>query len=272
MKAQVRKQSLFGTFLRVGGFMSPGLLTATGFCFLFLFSCEHDPVYPIDPSPGDTTENPLDTMVIDTSDGEITGIPCSPDSVYFSKDILPLLRSNCAKSGCHDVASHQEDIILDSYTNVMNSDIVKPFNLNGSDLYEVITETDPDKVMPQPPNQKLSSEQIALISKWISQGAKELTCNENAGQCDTTNVTYSGYIAPLLAANCVGCHSGAFPSGSILLNTHASVQTVALNGRLIGAITWANGFVRMPQGATTKLSDCKINKIKAWINDGALNN
>ena len=254
------------------GYLQLCLLLLTGIYFIFLFSCVHEPLTPIDPGPIDTTGNPIDTTIIDTLDEEMTGIPCSPDSVYFSKDILPLLRSNCAKSGCHDVASHQEDIILDSYSNVMGSDIIKPFNLNGSDLYEVITETDPDKVMPQPPNQKLTADQIALIAKWISQGAKDLTCNENAGQCDTTNVTYSGYVRPLLNTYCVGCHSGSTPSGGITLNSHSGVQSVALNGRLIGAITWANGYTPMPQGATMKLSDCKINKIKAWINDGAPNN
>ena len=166
----------------------PELLVVGVVYFSFLFSCVHEPVLPLDGTPVDTTQNPIDTTIIDTLDEEITGIPCSPDSVYFEKDILPILRSNCAKSGCHDVASHQDDVILDSYGNVMNSDIIKPFNLNGSDLYEVITETDPDKVMPQPPNQKLTTDQVALIAKWISQGAKNLTCNENAGQCDTTNV------------------------------------------------------------------------------------
>jgi hypothetical protein len=254
------------------GIYDQGLLVLAGIYFLFLFSCEHEPVNPIEPGPGDTTQNPIDTVIIDTLDGEMSGIPCSPDSVYFGKDILPLLRSNCAKSGCHDAASHEDDIILDSYSNVMSSDIIKPFNLNGSDLYEVITETDPDKVMPQPPNQKLTADQIALIAKWISQGAKDLTCNENAGQCDTTNVTYSGYVRPLLNTYCVGCHSGNTPSGGILLNSHGQVQTVALNGRLVGAISWANGYTPMPQGATTKLSDCKISKIQAWINDGAPNN
>ena len=267
----MRKQDTGTLLVRVREMIHPGLLTVLGLCFMVFLSCEHDSVDPVTPSPGDTTQQPLDTMVFDTMDEVITGIPCHPDSIYFNRDILPILQSNCAKSGCHDVSSHKEDLILDSYANVMASGIVKPYNLNGSDLYEVITETDPDKRMPEPPNQELSADQIALISKWILQGAKELTCDDNAGTCDTTNVTYSGYVAPLLSAYCVGCHSGGAPSGNILLNSHASVQTLAFDGRLMGAITWTYGFSQMPKGAA-KLSNCKISKIKAWVNDGAQNN
>jgi hypothetical protein len=248
-----------------------GIVLIAGLFIMLLPSCEHDPVDPIGPGPGDTTGNPMDTMVIDTMDEDTLGTPCDSNVVYFTRDVLPLLKSNCAKSGCHDVTSHQEDIILDSYENVMASGIVIPFDLNSSDMFEVITESDPDKVMPEPPNQRLNADQITLLSKWILQGAKDLSCDENAVTCDTTNVTYSGYIAPLLSANCVGCHSGGAPSGNILLNSHAGVQEVALNGRLLGAITWANGYQQMPKGSA-KLSDCKINKIKAWINDGAPNN
>jgi hypothetical protein len=46
---------------------------------------------------------------------------------------------------------------------------------------------------------------------------------------------------------------------------------VADNGKLVGAITHAAGFLPMPQSAP-KLSDCNINKIKDWVNRGALNN
>lgn len=240
------------------------ILLMAGLFVMLLPACEHETLAPVDPDP-------IDTMDVDTMDEDTLGIPCDPDVVYFERDLLPILKSNCAKSGCHDAASHQEDIVLDSYENVIMAGIVKPFDLNGSDLFEVITESDPDKVMPQPPNQRLTADQITLISKWILQGAKELTCDETAGQCDTTNVTYSGFVAPLLTTYCVGCHSGGAPSGNILLNSHAGVQTVALNGRLAGAITWANGYQPMPRGSG-KLSECNINKIKAWINNGALNN
>jgi hypothetical protein len=110
-----------------------------------------------------------------------------------------------------------------------------------------------------------------MIAKWILQGAKDLTCDENAGQCVTTNVTYSGFVAPVLLTYCVGCHSGGAPSGNIYLTTHASVQSLALSGRLHGAISWAAGFPKMPQGSA-RLPQCTIDKIKGWIDDGALNN
>lgn len=217
------------------------------------------------------THEPDGTIIPDNMNEDPQVVPCDPDLVYFERDILPILKSNCAKSGCHDAASHEEGIILDNFQNVISSGVVKPFDLNDSEMFEVITETDPDKIMPEPPNQKLSADQIALISKWITQGAKALTCDEPEGPCITDNISYSGFVAPLLTTNCIGCHSGGTPSGNIVLNSHSAVQTVALNGRLLGAITWANGFQQMPQGSG-KLSDCNIEKIKAWINNGAPNN
>src|SRR5690349_2132712 len=81
---------------------------------MLVTSCEHDPVGPIDPGPGpiDTTGNPIDTTgnPIDTTDH---GTPCDPNVVYFEMSILPLLKSNCAKSGCHDAITHEEGIVLD---------------------------------------------------------------------------------------------------------------------------------------------------------------
>jgi hypothetical protein len=242
-------------------------------CLMMLFqSCAHDPIVdPSDPdNPGgpgtiDTTENPIDTSS--------NGVPCDPSIVYFNTEVLPILLSNCAKSGCHDAITHQEGIILDSYENVMNSeeDVVDPFDLDDSDMYEVITEDDSDKRMPPPPNQRLTADQISTIRQWIQQGAQNLTCDENTGACETENISYSGFVAPLLTNTCVGCHSGGSPSGGITLNTHAGVQAVALNGRLFGAISHASGFQPMPRGGN-KLSQCTIDKIKGWIDDGAPNN
>lgn len=93
-----------------------------------------------------------------------------------------------------------------------------------------------------------------------------------SGNCDTTNSSYSGVVQPALQAyGCFGCHSGAAPSGNVLLNSYAAVKTYVQNGKLFGAITHAAGYTPMPQGGN-KMSPCNINKIKAWIDAGALNN
>ena len=194
--------------------------------------------------------------------------PCSPDSVYFNKDILPILLSNCTMSGCHDVASHQDGVILTDYAHAVKE--VRPFKLSNSDLYKNITETDPDDRMPPPPMAPLSQDKISLIAKWINQGAQNLTCTES-GNCDVNNVTYSGTIKPLLENNCIGCHGGSTPQGGINLSTHTSVQILAKNGRLHGTISWAPGYSPMPLGGQ-KLSQCNIDKVKAWVDAGALNN
>lgn len=89
--------------------------------------------------------------------------------------------------------------------------------------------------------------------------------------CDTTAVTFSGSIQPILARNCTTCHTGSSANAGIDLSTHAGAATVALNGRLVGAITHASGFTPMPQGAS-KLSECNINQIKLWVENGAPNN
>lgn len=93
-----------------------------------------------------------------------------------------------------------------------------------------------------------------------------------AGSCDTSNSTYSSAVQPAFQIyGCIGCHSGSAPSGNILLNSYADVKTYAQNGKLYGSITHTSGYVAMPQGGN-KMSTCDINKIKAWIDAGALNN
>ena len=93
-----------------------------------------------------------------------------------------------------------------------------------------------------------------------------------AGNCDTANNSFASTVSSILQSNgCTGCHSGGAPSGNISLEGYNNVKTVALSGRLYGAISHAAGFTPMPQGGN-KMSTCNINKIKAWIDAGAPNN
>ncbi|MCB0715843.1 MAG: hypothetical protein R2796_05365 [Chitinophagaceae bacterium] len=101
---------------------------------------------------------------------------------------------------------------------------------------------------------------------------KDELINPTDLNCNTENVSYSGTVVPLLQANgCLGCHSGGAPSGNISLSGYAAVKTVALNGKLHGAINHTPGFSPMPQGGN-KMSACAIQQIKAWIDAGSIDN
>ena len=230
---------------------------------VLLPSCRHElgplPLLPIDPS--DTTiiipppDDPIDT----------TGVPCDPDTVYFQNQILPLLVSNCALSGCHDVQSHEEGVITTNYTNIRQK--VSPFNPNQSKLYKSIIDTDPGDRMPPPPAAAFTTEQKNLVKKWIEQGALNNVCNEGYGQCDTSNVTYTAYIQPLVANKCLGCHSNNNPGGGIKLTNLAEVKASVQTGKFYGSIAWEAGYIAMPQNGI-QLSTCQTNKVKAWIDAG----
>lgn len=87
--------------------------------------------------------------------------------------------------------------------------------------------------------------------------------------CDTTNVTYSSTITPILNSYCTGCHSGSPPSGGITLTSYASVQALASSGMLMNALT-GNGVPIMPLSGS--LSTCRIAQFQIWIRNGMLNN
>ena len=93
-----------------------------------------------------------------------------------------------------------------------------------------------------------------------------------SGNCDTAGSTYSTIVQPALQTyGCIGCHSGPAPSGNILLSTYTNVKTNVQNGKLYGSIMHSAGYKPMPQSGN-KMNTCVINKIKAWIDAGALNN
>jgi uncharacterized membrane protein len=226
-------------------FFTAAVITVTVF---LINSCKHEvPALTVDTTP-------------------IPG-PVANNGVCFESEILPLFQSNCAKSGCHDAATHTEGLILDSYANIIRKDIV-PGKADNSKLYRVLFETGKDK-MPPAPNADLTAAQKALIGKWINEGAKNTTnCNNT---CDSNQFKYGANISIIINSYCTGCHSGTAASGNIDLSTYNTVKIQAANGRLEGAVTHAAGYSAMPKNAS-KLSDCQITQIKKWVAAGALNN
>lgn len=207
-----------------------------------------------------------DTTFTDPGGGDDK--PCDPDSVYFENQILPLVLSSCATTDCHDKLTDEQEILLVDYASIIEYGDIRPGEPDEGDFMEKIKKTDPDDRMPPPPLSPLTNEQIALLEKWVSQGAKNNYCDE---ACDTTNVTFSEHVWPTIETYCFGCHSGPQPNGGISLVDYNAVVVQANNGNLFGAINHEAGYKPMPKNAP-KLSECKIDQVKIWIEDGTPNN
>ena len=183
----------------------------------------------------------------------------------FTRDILPVLVSRCASTGCHDAVTHKEGYIFASFSTTINA--VRPGNPGDSKLYKVITDNSEEDKMPPAGSPQLTLAEIDSIGKWIRYGALNETCGE---VCDTINpVTFSGVIWPLVQSICTGCHSGASPSGNVSLTSYTNVAAIASNGLLIKALK-GTGVTKMPPAGS--FSTCKIRQFVIWVNNGFLNN
>ncbi|MEZ5057186.1 MAG: hypothetical protein R2879_09135 [Saprospiraceae bacterium] len=85
--------------------------------------------------------------------------------------------------------------------------------------------------------------------------------------CDTTNVTFAADVNPIIISRCYQCHENGAEGGGIILASYAQIKPWIDNGRLIGSIKQLAGFSPMPKSAS-KIPDCEINTIEAWINSG----
>jgi hypothetical protein len=187
---------------------------------------------------------------------------CDPDTVYFQNTILPLVVSSCATSGCHDRASHKDGIILADYASILKTGEIKPGDPGDSEFFETLRD-DGDDLMPPPPYDALSNEEVQQIKLWIVQGAKNNECFQD---CDTEQVTFSETIWPMMQKYCTGCHSSASPGGGIVIEDHGDMVAIANNGSLMGSVRYEAGYAKMP--TNQQLSECNINQLQTWIDKG----
>lgn len=100
------------------------------------------------------------------------------------------------------------------------------------------------------------------------------SCDDNpdpVDSCDTTGMTYNSDIKEIFDNTCAfsGCHDmdSALSIGS--LNDYDNSVAFVEMGRMIGAINHDETFKPMPYPlGSAKMSQCNIDKITAWINNG----
>src|SRR2546425_2310084 len=95
-------------------------------------------------------------------------------SVSFSKQVAPILAKKCVT--CHGPEKSKGHFRLDSFDWLMKAGESKsapfvPSQPEQSELVRRLTATDEDDRMPQK-DDPLPAEQIALIERWIKEGAK----------------------------------------------------------------------------------------------------
>lgn len=221
------------------------------FATLLTYSCTHDPFL----DPATLNEGNPSTPGCQT---ESEGLVC------FESSVLPIFQSSCAKSGCHDAQTHEEDYILDNYNTIVRKGI-KPGNAAESKLYKVLFAGGEDLM---PPGEPLTQAQKDSIKLWIDQGAKN-TVNCNCF-CDSTKYAFTANIHPIIQNYCEGCHKPGNVSGGVDLSTYAKIVSEANSGNLLGSIIHASGYQPMPPSG--KLTECEIAQVKKWIETGSTNN
>jgi hypothetical protein len=92
-------------------------------------------------------------------------------------------------------------------------------------------------------------------------------------ECVTEAMSYKNDILPILkdkGCTASSCHNGSNPALGDL-NGYATLKVLADANRLLGAIKHEANFSAMPKGGS-KMGDCEISKIEAWVNQGKKDN
>lgn len=88
-----------------------------------------------------------------------------------------------------------------------------------------------------------------------------------ATTCDTTAISFSQDVQPIINASCVSCHAPGGEQETTPFTTYDEIKLYT-SGAIVERITGVGGIMP-PSGA---ISSCNQLKIQAWVNAGAPNN
>ena len=228
------------------------------------------------------------------------------DSVSFRSQVAPLLVSHCVR--CHTGAKPKGQFSLATFAALMNgvdgSAVIDPGRSGQSRLIEIIASGE----MPKG-KQKVSAADLAILSSWIDQGARfdgdnreEQLTKLATGTSPPSNpvppsatpekpagpspapppgaIAFSTHVAPVLLANCVGCHGGRQPRNRLSVESFAQLVRGGMSGKAITPSNGAGSLLVQKLKGTAKdgqrmplesdpLSAAQISAIEQWIAAGA---
>ena len=112
---------------------------------------------------------------------------------------------------------------------------------------------------------------LILVSSCYYDSDEELY---GTSVCNLENVTYRLSVTPIISSHCYACHSlmTATANGAgIILEGYDKLNKMVKNGLLVESIIHGPNASSMPKNAP-KISDCNINTIIKWIENGAQDN
>lgn len=97
-----------------------------------------------------------------------------PEPVSFYRQVRPILQRHC--SGCHQPSKRGGKLLLTSYAGLKQGGENGPgFEPGDADFSVIMTYISGEKPMMPLKGDPLSAEQVALIGRWIAEGAKDDT-------------------------------------------------------------------------------------------------
>lgn len=101
------------------------------------------------------------------------GLTSADDKVNYEDHVKPIFRASCLS--CHNTNKKTADLDLSNYTALMqgggSGEVIEPGSADDSYLFMVMNH-DTEPVMP-PKSNRLPEETLAIVRKWIDQGAPE---------------------------------------------------------------------------------------------------
>ncbi len=100
-----------------------------------------------------------------------------PETITFNRDVRPILSDNCFYCHGPDKNRREAELRLDTESGLLGSKnrkgVVKPGDPAAGELMKRAESADPDLKMPPPESgKKLTDRDLAVLRKWIAQGAK----------------------------------------------------------------------------------------------------
>jgi hypothetical protein len=214
-------------------------------------------------------------------------LPVGPS---FAAEIAPILMARCGN--CH-VRQSRGGLSMATFAalekGAESGPVLRPGASDASRLVEMIA----SGAMPRGGG-RVSPEELLAIARWIDAGALFDGADRTAplanlrkpdalpkGLAKATgaeSVQFNRDLAPLLVANCIGCHGGDQPTGQLRLETFGDLLKGGASGAAIEAGKPAESLLikrlrgidgeRMPQ-EKPPLAEDAIKNFETWIREGA---